>query len=303
MKTYEISEEEYNELKVKKPFKTNCTIEEGDRLYLLKNCKINKYYLDEYLENNYDNVALTDNIHNANIIIANSSNFNYVVDIGFAHNDLLFRNEEQWKLYLSRLKGKSPKGENKKNEEGEIQLLSQAYKKKPTGPTVDYSEAKQIPYITLYSDDLLVEIIKEYNNNILKVIDENYLIAKINLTNDDSQYTISNVDDIHYLILSAKNNADYIAVVESVNKLHRDTIIAKILPFYYREDVNINMKKFLKSEVFAHIKHVKDVILEPEKATFSNYRHCSNNIKKIEHKTKIKIDSEILKKCFLNENI
>ena len=242
MKVYEINKEEYTELKNdKKKFKNNYELQDGDRLYIFSKCKINIYYLDEYLENNYDDVCVIKDIHNSNVIIANENNFNYTVDIGYKYQDLMFRNEEQWKVYISRMRGRPDYSVPQE----EVPQLSEAYNKPQVGITINEKDAVPVYYVQVYDDDLTVELIREYNNNILKVIDETILINRIDETIDNSQYELTDISSIQSLIKSAKSNIDIDAVILSINKLHRDVIVTRILPYYYCDNISSKLKIFL----------------------------------------------------------
>ena len=298
MKVYEINKEEYTELKNnKKKFKNNYELQDGDRLYIFSKCKINIYYLDEYLENNYDDVCVIKDIHNSNVIIANENNFNYTVDIGYKYQDLMFRNEEQWKVYISRMKGRPDYSVPQE----EVPQLSEAYNKPQVGITINEKDAVPIYYVQVYDDDLTVELIREYNNNILKVVDETILINRIDETIDNSQYELTDISSIQSLIKSAKSNIDIDAVILSINKLHRDVIVTRILPYYYCDNISSKLKEKLYEDVFMKIKNVKNIILIPRKASYSFHDSCVENIKRIQKKTKLELDKSTLIKCFLNE--
>jgi hypothetical protein len=295
MISYEINESEYNILKYKKQdFKTNHEIVEGDRLYILNTCKINKYYLDEYLENNYDNVTTIKDINNANVIIANSNNFNYNVDIGYQFREYLFRNEDQWKVFISRntLKPGYVFEEN-------VPLLSDAYKNNDVEDWVKYEDAKPVHYIEVFNDELTIPMFIEYNESKLKVIDENLLIEKITSTIDNSEYELTDVETLLYL-LQSKRNEDISAAITSINKLHRETIVTKIFPYYFSESLKLEVKVRLYNEVFKLNRLLKNDVLSPDKARFStNYINCIENMRRIQTKYNLEIDKNILLKSFM----
>jgi hypothetical protein len=295
MISYEINESEYNILKYKKlDFKTNHEIVEGDRLYILNTCKINKYYLDEYLENHYDNVSVTKNINNANVIIANDNNFNYNVDIGYQFREYLFRNESQWKVFISRntLKPGYVFEEN-------VPMLSDAYKNNDVEDWVKYEDAKPVHYIEIFNDELSIPMLVEYNESKLKVIDENSLIDKITSTIDNSKYELTDVETLLYL-LQSKRKEDISAAITSINKLHRETIVIKIFPYYFSEAIALEVKIRLYNEVFKLNRLLKNDILSPEKARFStHYINCIENIRRIQNKYNLELDKDILFKSFM----
>jgi hypothetical protein len=295
MISYEINESEYNILKYKKlDFKTNHEIVEGDRLYILNTCKINKYYLDEYLENHYDNVLRIKDINNANVIIANDNNFNYNVDIGYQFREYLFRNESQWKVFISRntLKPGYVFEEN-------VPMLSDAYKNNDVEDWVKYEDAKPVHYIEIFNDELSIPMLVEYNESKLKVIDENSLIDKITSTIDNSKYELTDVETLLYL-LQSKRKEDISAAITSINKLHRETIVIKIFPYYFSESLKLEVKVRLYNEVFKLNRLLKNDVLSPDKARFStNYINCIENIRRIQTKYNLEIDKNILLKSFM----
>ena len=295
MISYEINESEYNILKYKKQdFKTNHEIVEGDRLYILNTCKINKYYLDEYLENHYDNVTTIKDINNANVIVANLNNFNYNVDIGYQFREYLFRNEDQWKVFISRntLKPGYVFEEN-------VPLLSDAYKNNDVEDWVKYEDAKPVHYIEVFNDELTIPMFIEYNESKLKVIDENLLIEKITSTIDNSEYELTDVETLLYL-LQSKRNEDISAAITSINKLHRETIVTKIFPYYFSESLKLEVKIRLYNEVFKLNRLLKNDVLSPDKARFStNYINCIENMRRIQTKYNLEIDKNILLKSFM----
>lgn len=295
MISYEINESEYNILKYKKQdFKTNHEIVEGDRLYILNTCKINKYYLDEYLENHYDNVTTIKDINNANVIVANLNNFNYNVDIGYQFREYLFRNEDQWKVFISRntLKPGYVFEEN-------VPLLSDAYKNNDVEDWVKYEDAKPVHYIEVFNDELTIPMFIEYNESKLKVIDENLLIEKITSIIDNSEYELTDVETLLYL-LQSKRNEDISAAITSINKLHRETIVTKIFPYYFSESLKLEVKIRLYNEVFKLNRLLKNDVLAPDKARFStNYINCIENMRRIQTKYNLEIDKNILLKSFM----
>jgi len=295
MISYEINETEYNILKFKKQnFATNHELVEGDRLYILDTCKINKYYLDEYLENHYDNVLRIKDINNANVIIANSNNFNYNVDIGYQFREYLFRNESQWKVFISRntLKPGYVFEEN-------VPMLSDAYKNNEVEEWVKYEDAKPVHYIEIFNDELTTPMFMEYNDSKLKVIDENLLIEKINSTIDNSKYELTDVETLLYL-LQSKRNEDISAAITSINKLHKETVVIKVFPYYFSESIRMEVKVRLYNEVFKLNKFLKNDILAPERARYStHYINCIENIKRIQNKYNLTVDKDILFKSFM----
>lgn len=296
MKTYEIEEKEYHKLKNKIPFKTTHELTEGDRIFVLKGSKINLYYLDEYLENNYNDVLTTTDILNANVILGNINNFNYVVDIGYKYENVTFRNEEQWNLYISRNTFKPSKVPPRE----ETPLLSEAYNKEEVYHGPSFDKATPIYYINIFCENLDIETIMFYNDGMIKTIDESVLIRRIESANKQYEIDTEDVNDIFDLLRSKKKH-DINAAITSIKKMHRDSIITKIIPIYYSDNIERTTKELLYNEILSKLKNITELLIEPNKASYSYYERTTESLRRIQYRTKLEFDKNILIKCFLNE--
>lgn len=303
MKSFTIKEEEYNLLSrhTNKKLLSHYELIEEDRIFLASNTKINPYYLDEYLEKKYNNVSRTKNINNATVIIGNENSFYFRVGIGYHYEGNNFRNIDQWRLFIDRINPRKEKTAKKPTLNDSISLLKDSYKDMNHEVILTEDMANKIYYIEIANDDFDVEIIRDYCEDSIITVDEQYLIDLVHeelVVPDKVKYGIKNDDIVFWLKSGNKTNTEL--VVNEINKLPWKERITHFLPFYYSEFISHDMRNALYNDVFGKINMIKGLLLEPAKAKYSNYSKVAGNIERIQKKTKLEIDKDMFIKSFLN---
>jgi hypothetical protein len=292
MTSYIITEEEYNLLSRKKKQKKSYNIKENDVIFISDHCKINKKSFIDQLSKNYDELIIAEDSEDADVIIVNDDSDLYVVGKGYEYEGLSFRNEEEWKLYISKINQKP-----KKKEEN-VKPVYKSYEDNQEDSFIKFEDADEIYYIMILDSSHTVDMFKDYiNEEILIVSEKNYMNS---LVEEEPNYGFNN-DDIVSFLRSDKQGDWKIAIKYINDNYDLEDVVRKILPHYYSEIINIKVKEQLHMKIFSSFTKLKDLVLEPRKAAFSHYRHVNTNIKKIQRKTKIKIDKDEFLKSYLNE--
>lgn len=292
MKSYILTEEEYNTFKQqRRNHIQNKELVNGDKIFISSFCKIDKEELINYITENYENVYLTPNIDDATIILVNDNAQLYTVNIGYEYENKMFIDETQWKVFISRL---TPKYKPKEDVDDDI--LQKSYKDTKNQSVINYEDATKKYYINIYDDSHTVESIMDFLRNEIDIVSENFLINKIK---NNIEYDFE-IEDIIKLLIS-HNNANVNIAIKTIKKITKEELIKYILPYYYSEKTTRNAKNLLYNEIFSKDKEIGSIILQPQKAAWSHYRHVKENIKRIQRKTKIKINEKEFIKSYLDE--
>lgn len=301
MINYALKEEEYNVLANRKKLpKKSYSIKEGDRIFISSHCKIDKGDFIKYIDDKFDDVYLSPEIENCNVVLINDDSDLYITNIGYQYEEMSFRNEEEWMLFISKSNQKLNGHDNKKDKKDlTIKDAYKSFEDNQKDSHIDFNSATKVYYITILDHNHTVNSIVNYIEGSITMVYENNFI-KITSDKVETVYNFSNEDIIHFLNGSNKNNWD-IAITHILNNYELEDIVKLIIPYYYSEKMNGNAKNLLYKKVLLQTKKIKDVIIEPRKAAFSHYRHVKENIIQIQRKTKINIDNEEFLKSYINE--